>query len=567
MLSDDFTTGTVSLVVAVTGHRELGADDIPRYGAEIRLILGELKKKYPSTPLLLLSGLAEGADRIAVRVAREKEIAVPYVAILPMPEDLYRTEFTTEASDREFQDLLDNAARCITLPLAPGATRDAVQLPGDARSHQYRLLGEYLVRYSQILIAVWDQDRARKEGGTTDVVDLKLRRDMRHHRLARSRINAEGAGPVYIIPARTAGAGHAASPAGPARRRQQDAPHGAKWEEYEACYRLLDQFNADVARAGKNFAKAVSKSREDLFAEGEPEGLTPAMKWVVAVYSRADALAIRYSERGLLTWKFAFVMLACAGLCLALSHVPGLDDFLYGYYGCLAPPALLILLERKAELRGRHEDYRALAEALRVQFFWMVAGLPDLAADQYLRKQAGEMVWIRDAISECALHEGVLGLSPAEPEGRAARLRLAHDWVVSQKGYFERTGVRHERKKRGFHIFAGVAGMVGLALPLLGRFCELGSWAEVTAPVAMWWAALAVDYVERRGFTQEARQYAQMRVLFQDADQDLDEFEADREFGKCEETLRELGCQSLTESADWLALHRERRLSTALGAK
>jgi hypothetical protein len=121
MLSDDFTTGSVSLVVAVTGHHELDDDDIPRYAAEIRLILGELKQKYPSTPLLLLSGLAEGADRIAVRVAREKEIAVPYVAILPMPEgSLPKTllELAVLAGDRE---------------AAEGHLADALPLVGDER--------------------------------------------------------------------------------------------------------------------------------------------------------------------------------------------------------------------------------------------------------------------------------------------------------------------------------------------------------------------------------------------------------------------------------------------------
>jgi len=269
-----------------------------------------------------------------------------------------------------------------------------------------------------------------------------------------------------------------------------------------------------------------------------------------------------------LIWQLAFLMLALAGLCLALSHGTGPTRlFLYGYYACLVPPALLILWERHTELRGRHEDYRALAEALRVQFFWMAAGLPDLAADQYLPKQAGEMVWIRDAVSECALREGVLSLSPPEPQGRAARLRVAHEWVVSQKNYFGKTRKRHERKKLGFRIFASVAGAIGLALPLTGLWLHFGVWAEVTAPVAMWWAALAWDYVERRGFTQEARQYAQMYTLFHDADKDLEEYETQGEFEACEKALRELGCRSLAESADWLAMHRERKLSASLGAK
>jgi hypothetical protein len=323
-----------------------------------------------------------------------------------------------------------------------------------------------------------------------------------------------------------------------------------------------------VAQAGKSFSKAVAKSREYLFVEGEPVGLSGAMEWVVEVYARADALAVRSSERGLRIWLAAFFMLALAGLFLALSHFPGgSENFLYGYYACLALAFVLALWEWKSGLRGRHEDYRALAEALRVQFFWMAAGLTDLAADQYLRKQAGETVWIRDAVSECALFQGVLSLSPPEPEGRGARLRLAHKWVVSQRTYFASTRKRHETKKRWFGIAAGAAGIIGLALPITGMYYQLTVWTESTAAVAMWWAALAWDYVERRGFTQEARQYARMHDLFRDADLDLEELEADGEFEASEKTLRELGCEALAENADWLAMHRERKLSANLGAK
>ena len=292
------------------------------------------------------------------------------------------------------------------------------------------------------------------------------------------------------------------------------------------------------------------------------------MEWVVKVYSRADALAVQCSERGLRIWLVAFFMLAFAGLFLALSHFPGgSENFLYGYYACLALATVPVLWEWKKGLRGRHEDYRALAEALRVQFFWLAAGLTDLAADQYLRRQAGETVWIRDAVSECALFQGVLSLSPPAPEGRAARLRLARKWVDSQREYFAKTRTRHERKKRWFGIAASAAGILGLVLPVAGLYYHVTVWTESAAAVAMWWAALMWDYVDRRGFTQEARQYSRMHDLFRDADLDLEELEADGQFEASEKTIRELGCEALAQSADWLAMHRERKLSANLGAK
>ena len=40
----------------------------------------------------------------------------------------------------------------------------------------------------------------------------------------------------------------------------------------------------------------------------------------------------------------------------------------------------------------------ALAEGLRIQIFWRLAGISDAAADHYLRKQRSELDWIRRAM-------------------------------------------------------------------------------------------------------------------------------------------------------------------------
>ena len=50
------------------------------------------------------------------------------------------------------------------------------------------------------------------------------------------------------------------------------------------------------------------------------------------------------------------------------------------------------------DYQNKHQDYRALAEALRIQFFWHVAGVPAKVVDHYLRKQRGALEWIRNAL-------------------------------------------------------------------------------------------------------------------------------------------------------------------------
>jgi hypothetical protein len=52
----------------------------------------------------------------------------------------------------------------------------------------------------------------------------------------------------------------------------------------------------------------------------------------------------------------------------------------------------------EAGLSDKYQDYRALAEGMRVQFYWRLAGLKLSVADHYLRKQRSELDWICSAI-------------------------------------------------------------------------------------------------------------------------------------------------------------------------
>jgi hypothetical protein len=570
---DGSVPGAVSLVVAVTGHRDLHREDFDDLEMDVRGILAELRGKYPNTPLLMLSGLAEGADRIAVRAANVS--AVPYVAVLPMPEHLYRADFETEESDSEFEQLLNGAVRRIVLPPAAGASLDDIACPGDSRDLQYERLGEFLVNYSQILIAIWDRKRTGRKGGTSEVVAMKLGEKRESGRMAVSRMNGNGIGPVYELLARRVSLGAEIS-IGVKFAVQYPLGSGAK--DYDAIYKLLEQYNTDVVEAGPGLAAAAEKSKSDLFEGALPTGLTEAMEWVTTVYSWADTLAIHFANRSLRLWKAVFGLLAVGGVALTWLHtLNGGWPTLFAYYACLGFAFLLARRELKGRRRDRHEDYRALAEALRVQFFWMVAGFPDLAAEKYLRKQAGEMVWIRDAMSECGLYEDVLERSPGVKSGAPARIALAQKWVEGQARYFLKTSLKHERKKNAFNLFAKVAAAAGLLVPLLALLApwleqrpepRFETWSHAVSGIAMWWAALAWNYSERRGFVQEARQYARMYDLFHAADQDLKQLEKDgteRSFERAEDIIGELGREALAENGDWLAMHRERKLTPGLG--
>src|SRR5438094_7688168 len=80
------------LVLGITGHRDLRDEDIPGLEAAVKAIFADLQARCPNTPLMLLSPLAEGADRLAARVALD--MGVRLVVPLPMPRQLYLDDFS-----------------------------------------------------------------------------------------------------------------------------------------------------------------------------------------------------------------------------------------------------------------------------------------------------------------------------------------------------------------------------------------------------------------------------------------------------------------------------------------
>jgi hypothetical protein len=567
---------TVSLVVAISGHRDLYDEDLPLLQKSVHEILKTLHKTYPDTALLLLTGLAEGADRVAARAM--KELGFPYIAVLPMKADLYRIDFQSPESSAEFESLLHGAASVLELPNAEGVTDHELNFPGaPKRNVQYHALGRFLTQYSQVLIAIWDGGAEIKQGGTYHVIRLKLGDLTEFEKKDDFATRRVGTGPVHVVYVRRKSS-HA--PRIPRLESPVLWPEGTNEESYSEAYRLLNRFNRDVAEGDEALCKSAEKSRNRLVAEHKVADLSPNMEWAARVYSFADALAGRYNSWSIFRWQIVYLLLAITGLLLVWVHFDEKLQWLplAGYYIGFLAVAAFIGYEQIAKRRERHEDYRALAEALRVQFFWMVAGLSDFAADNYQTQQAGEMAWIRDAISECALYQPSAVWKPIHQWKPAQSYQLAHAWISGQKEYFAEKSLRYEKLHNRYNTVALIAGGIGILVPLAAfiahHFHLTKMIAEhlkmddtivrdchIVAAILLWWAALGWSYIERRGWAYLARQYARMYRVFSNSETDLLSFEKAGNFEFCRLTIFELGCEALAENAEWLVTHREHKLS------
>ena len=108
--------------------------------------------------LVIVSSLAEGADRIVAEAGLAAGFALEVV--LPFSRTEYARDFETPASQAAFQQLLDRASAVIELDGSP-----------DERPRAYEAAGLCMLSEIDVLIAIWDGERAAGAGGTAEIVD------------------------------------------------------------------------------------------------------------------------------------------------------------------------------------------------------------------------------------------------------------------------------------------------------------------------------------------------------------------------------------------------------------
>ena len=187
---------------------------------------------------------------------------------------------------------------------------------------------------------------------------------------------------------------------------------------------------------------------------------------------------------------------------------------------------MLYLWQKRLDAQGRYLDYRALAEALRVQFYWRLAGLNDSAAASYLRKQLDELRWIRDAL------RGGNALPPpaqARAGPGAAPLGARPGPVLPQRAP-RSLMARIHRVERTSAVFLAVRSacdhLAGRLLEPLGALGHTHHWLVLImgfAPIA---AALWEAYGERFGLRSQAHQYSRFAAIFDRAETAIARLEA-----------------------------------------
>ena len=108
---------------------------------------------------------------------------------------------------------------------------------------------------------------------------------------------------------------------------------------------------------------------------------------------------------------------------------------------------------KKQKFHYRYHRFRALAEALRIQIFWRIAGMSDCVSGYYRSHQIPETEWIRAAINGL----DVFLASPDAADFSASqeeRIRFTiNNWVEGQRSYYSSKANKRNREQKGIASF------------------------------------------------------------------------------------------------------------------
>jgi hypothetical protein len=476
------------LIIGITGKRDLeGKDDAVR--TALREAFECLDQRFRNTPKILLSALAQGADMIAAEEAlrhieRQRGTAAAscswqVIAVLPFPLEIYLQDFDLPNQERLRQ--LCGRIQTQVLPplyrpqhgrpLEPGAPfnwDELVRSDGNPhRTDHYEQVGLYIADKCGLLIAVMARDeQPAKIGGTARIVDYQVyatfdasRRDIvrRSPVLGRLPLDGPQPGPAWVInlaaldPAKRSqlGAIEQWEPVVPEQPLRSHEGHGAH-NPIEIRKTPLTSMRYDIGRLWLATAIEVFNAKVPRFAEArwqedvEDRAGTDTSDASFALRRLRLALSLVQQEEKRKLKRTALLLAALFVVAVVSLEVHiefKIDTAIYVYVSLFLVILLVYGYARWRRFQQHTEDYRAVAEALRVQLVWWDAGLcgHEHRVDRtYFAGKTGLPARVRTAIRQ-AIDSMLLTRPSPKPCPESDR-----QWIKGQVDFFQkRVDKRH----------------------------------------------------------------------------------------------------------------------------
>ena len=597
----------IPLVIGISGHRDIPEKSISHIESKVIEIFDNLIQKYPHTPLVLLSPLADGADRIVAKVVLDKykdkiSISVP----LPMDINAYQDTFgkgntllNPEKSRAEFDELFTkiNAQTDIYIPKTipmlfdtnayNAMTKDEQR---NIRHRQYSIVGEYIALHSHILLAIYNENSTLEDGGTAEVVQKKLSGNYKYMQIDNEDVTYKEQGVVYAISTPRMDK-NISNPIVPyqitklfpdgtkmigLKKTNHDSSFIKKVKNYligKDCIIFQNNNNFSIQHQKINcFNNDVGKYSADILKKAQDDISTTEDKLLqknIIMRRSAAYLADRvYKPLQGVKEKYILVFISLIVFALALkSNIADFSFNLYidSVYILLLIPLSLLILEFNS-VKKKQEDYRSLAEGLRVQIAWNMAEINESVALNYLSHQRSELDWIRTAI-RCV---NIFYIPTPNNECTDSTL-VKEWWVKEQIGYFKKKIPKEKKLEKRSNFLTKLF----FAIFLFGSaiFFVLNFYPEVNEHMQHYiWNLTILDilqillvvvpitittYLKSKqlfdGNDEKIREYSLSLDIFTHAKEMIEDKEKKY---NVQNTIRNLGIEALRENSSWIITRR-----------
>ena len=575
--------GLLPISIGITGHRDVDPNQIESCKASLEKLFKALARKFPSTPLQLISSLAEGADRLAAQAflnVREELISLDQVvatqwqliACLPLPAEIYETDFLS--TKHEFYDLLSRSSKNFSVPIRSEASTETISINGIDRDIQYQDASRFVASHSDILIAVWDGIENGLIGGTADTIRLRVTGHKFDKFQKLSSLAVQSRHVVYHI-----NVTRASNPQGTQATFLENV-----YTDHEklinACDFLghVELFNSAVLHelADKDFEQSQTYLSGYLKRHSVEFKKHFTFNHLIDFYSSADGLANNYRS----VWLAWVKSLYGIGLISAILLPMAVENVLFpysmmGYVLLMAVAVGIFAWLKRTALESKHLDCRALAELMRIQFFFAVSEfwrepeiteptklasvtiMPATVSARLIGQHHFDLDWISERVRNLILiAETDQPLAPETAE------KLVIGWVTDQNSYYN-------RKHREFKItaerfsFASSAmllgGLLAAILAIFGSILNLLN-EEVHHLVVILSAALPImavvveSYVDKLAFEPSIKVQSRMGQIYAEAER-LIKIEGMSIEDK-KSVISQLADEAINECISWLFLKK-----------
>lgn len=249
---------------------------------------------------------------------------------------------------------------------------------------------------------------------------------------------------------------------------------------------------------------------------------------IAALFSNADQLATLNQSRMLTSLRSGYVLILMAGLSFITYADLYSQPYMIQLYVCFMAALLLVFrIEAFFGWQRKYLDYRALAEALRVQFYWAMAGVTmdrahHFAHDSFHERREMQLGWIRNVMRVASLKSDAL-LSDASTQDVE---HVVQSWIrdpeMGQSHYYERKSAERQRHHRTTRMMETTSMIIVMTVAVALIFREGGSLLTdvLIALVGFIPFVMAVrqNYAHRMAEKELIGQYQYFRRIFTSAD-------------------------------------------------